>query len=294
MTTNTTHPVFARIETRYNETKPYRGWSTDVRPWGNRRRQSEIVRKINDDTYAARLYNDDIVTVHRDGRVLVDIRYNSQLTNKFASLVLGDLQLPQRIFPAAREGRPWLYINQIYHPAWKVPVTLVPRGVMYEVDMTHRQYLRQVPDKDARTLLHAGAKAMTAAMRPVCTLAEGKFSGATLLALWETPLPGGYNPDDYRPDVVFEMVGEHKDDFSPTQLIAVALRLIVGHRKYYGDIQNPTSWINEPDQECYMDVNMLQGLKNELLNRITTYWRSEPTTPETMPAPHKRVQLELI
>ena len=293
MTTNTTHPVFARIEQRYNETKPIRGWSTDVRPWGNRRRQNEIVRKINDDTYAARLYDTDVVVVHRDGRVRVDISYNSQMTNKFASLVLGDLRVSQRIFPAMREGRPWLYINYTYHPAWNAPVPLVLRGGTYEVDMTNRQYLRQVPDKDARKLLHAGAKAMTAAMRPVCMLAEDRFSGDTLLALWETPLPGGYNPDDYHPRDVFEMVGEHAENFTPTQLIAVALRLIVGFRRHYYDIESPTYWADAPERMRYMSASMLQGLKNDLLDKTTTYWRSEPITPEDLPGPHKRIQLEL-
>ena len=60
---------FATAETRWNSVKPIRG--SDIRPLGNRRKTHLQIIKIDDNTYACRLYSTDCVVYHRDGRIEV-------------------------------------------------------------------------------------------------------------------------------------------------------------------------------------------------------------------------------
>lgn len=78
---------FSDAEDKYNNVTPIRG--KDIRPLGDRRKQQNEIIKINDDTYACRLYNTDVATYHRDGRVvLYKGGWDTQTTNAFLCQVL--------------------------------------------------------------------------------------------------------------------------------------------------------------------------------------------------------------
>lgn len=81
---------FKEAETKYNETKPIRGKEhMDIRPIGDRRAQHMRILKIDNDTYACRLYNTDVVTYKRDGTVeLYTNGWDTQSTRKFMNACL--------------------------------------------------------------------------------------------------------------------------------------------------------------------------------------------------------------
>lgn len=68
--------TYTNMEIRWTQTKPIRGRSTDVRPIGERRRDWEqIVRHPIDEgmwSYAARLYNTDVVTYLPNGDIIIN------------------------------------------------------------------------------------------------------------------------------------------------------------------------------------------------------------------------------
>lgn len=64
---------FTDAETKYHNITPIRGNANDIRPIGDRRAQHmRIVKLDNGDAFACRLYNTDVVTYHRDGRVVLN------------------------------------------------------------------------------------------------------------------------------------------------------------------------------------------------------------------------------
>ena len=76
---------FDEAERRYNKVKPIRGKELqDIRPMGDRRKQHARIVKIDDDTYACRMYETNVMTYHRDGRVeLTDGGWDTQTTRQF-------------------------------------------------------------------------------------------------------------------------------------------------------------------------------------------------------------------
>jgi len=79
---------FEDIEFHYEHTKPVNerkhGTTNDIRPLSGRRNTHYRVVKIDADTYACRLYETDVVTYHRDGRVLFKTGgWDSQTTRGF-------------------------------------------------------------------------------------------------------------------------------------------------------------------------------------------------------------------
>jgi hypothetical protein len=79
---------FEDIEFHYDHTKPVNerkhGTTNDIRPLSGRRNTHYRVVKIDADTYACRLYDTDVVTYHRDGRVLFKTgAYDTQTTRGF-------------------------------------------------------------------------------------------------------------------------------------------------------------------------------------------------------------------
>jgi len=54
---------------RYEEVKPIRGRSGDIRPLGKRRRDWERIVKVSESAYAIRLYSTDVVTYYEDGAI---------------------------------------------------------------------------------------------------------------------------------------------------------------------------------------------------------------------------------
>ena len=90
ISTDFTVDSFFAAESKYNNTKPIRGkeWQ-DIRPLGKRSAQHMRIVKINDDAYACRLYNTDVVTYYRDGRVEVTTGgWDTQSTRAFMQACL--------------------------------------------------------------------------------------------------------------------------------------------------------------------------------------------------------------
>lgn len=80
---------FAQAEEAYNEVKPIKGKDGDIRPLGDRRKQHYRIVKINDDAYACRLYNTDVATYYRDGKVKIDFGgWDTPTTRGFLERVL--------------------------------------------------------------------------------------------------------------------------------------------------------------------------------------------------------------
>lgn len=79
---------FLHAERIFAKRKPWRGGDPNVVPierFGRRAKHKTLVR-LNNDTYAARLYDTNLVTYHRDGRV--EFRtYDSQSSMKFIDAV---------------------------------------------------------------------------------------------------------------------------------------------------------------------------------------------------------------
>jgi hypothetical protein len=61
---------FSEAESKYNSVTPIRGNTNDIRPLGRRNAQHMRIVKIDDDTYACKLYGTDVATFHRDGRIV--------------------------------------------------------------------------------------------------------------------------------------------------------------------------------------------------------------------------------
>lgn len=296
MTTNTTpatHPIFTRIEKHYNNTKPIRGRAGDLRPWGNRRRQNELVRKIDDNTYAARLYSTDVVTVHRDGRVVIDITFNTPTTNKFAELVTYNLQLWG--FMAFRaHGRPWIYIDGIYHPA-NIRVTLKPHDTLptHVVDMSDRYYVRRVVDRTARRHINGAVRKLRSVLAPLCALTDGKFTGATLAAIHaNTPAALRYY---HKPSLELATAALHAthDVDDPEQLLALALLVCTAGGTRYAMPGTPAMWqdkMNPYPEHFVVDVQLLSATAKRIFGNSSEYWEDAPIT-EPLRSTHDKVRV---
>ena len=292
MTTNTTHPIFTRIEQRYNETKPIRGRAADLRPWGNRRRQAELVRKIDDNTYAARLYDTDVVTVHRDGRVVIDITYNSRTTNVFAWVVMNDLKLG-RFMACRTHNRPWVYVNGAWHPA-SLTVTLKPHDTLpntHVVDMSDRYYVRLTADSVARRHINAAVCKLRSVLAPLCALTDGKFTGGALAAIYaNTPAALRYK---YKPRLELATAALHAvhDVDDPEQLLAIALLVCAAASPWHAAPGTPAIWHADypyPMEYFAVDVQLLSATAKRIFNSSSEYWVDTPIT-EPLHATHERV-----
>lgn len=88
--------------------KPIRGRSPECKPLGKRRNTHVTIRKVDNEAIACRLYNTDVVTYHKDGRIdiLLD-GWASQTTIAFIEEVLnvrGCIQHNHAWIGATREG----------------------------------------------------------------------------------------------------------------------------------------------------------------------------------------------
>lgn len=74
---------------RERDTKPIRGRTPECKPLGKRRNTHVTIRKLNDESIACRLYNTDVVTYHKDGRIEIRLDgWASQSTIAFIEELL--------------------------------------------------------------------------------------------------------------------------------------------------------------------------------------------------------------
>jgi hypothetical protein len=77
---------------REAEIKPIRGMSPECKPLGLRRNKHINIRKAADESVVCRLYNTDILTYHKDGRIVVDLDgWASDTTVKILSMITGEV-----------------------------------------------------------------------------------------------------------------------------------------------------------------------------------------------------------
>ena len=70
--------------------KPIRGRSPECKPLGKRRNTHVTIRKGDNEAIICRLYNTDVVTYHKDGRIVIQLDgWSSQTTMAFIEEVLG-------------------------------------------------------------------------------------------------------------------------------------------------------------------------------------------------------------
>jgi hypothetical protein len=91
----------------FNDTKPIRGRSVEVRPWGDRRRDWEqVICRVQDDgqcAYGARMHNTDVLLVYPNGDLLYkNDGWDTPTTAEF----MGNLVLGIRVFK--RYNRLWV------------------------------------------------------------------------------------------------------------------------------------------------------------------------------------------
>ena len=107
--------MFKKFETGYNQTKPIRGRSTDIRPVGDRRRDWEEIVHREDKTglhlYGAKLYNTDCILFASNGDIHLNLDSwvsisTSQFINRF---------LPYGISCFKRYSKMWVELSgQVY------------------------------------------------------------------------------------------------------------------------------------------------------------------------------------
>ena len=139
LTTETAPSIqnFLEAESYYNNFKPIRGRTIEQtgaalghrRDWGHK-----SLHKLDDDTYGFRLYDTDVVRIHRDNSISLDLSYPSLTTNKWAEHWLWSIT-----------GR-WMQVNS-EHNMISMSDTVVD-------DDTIKQYRLEVPDSEQRNRLY--------------------------------------------------------------------------------------------------------------------------------------------
>jgi len=90
------------------DTQPIRGRNPECKPLGKRRNTHVTIRKLDGESVACRLYNTDVVTYHKDGRIDIQLEgWASQSTIAFIEEVLnvrGCIQHNHAWIGATREG----------------------------------------------------------------------------------------------------------------------------------------------------------------------------------------------
>lgn len=82
---------YAEAKTKYERIKPIRGNIDDIRPLGARYSQHMRIIKSSDDSYACRLWNTDVATFHKDGRIVFNTGgWDTVSTANFMSACMPD------------------------------------------------------------------------------------------------------------------------------------------------------------------------------------------------------------
>ena len=116
------------------EVKPIRGRS-DCKPLGKRSKTHQTIRRDADDAVICKLYNTDVVTYHKDGRI--DINFGgwaSQTTMKFIGALL-------RVYLRQAHNRMWMQCKALnradaigWYPVWTDGPNLCKRNGSGDLD----------------------------------------------------------------------------------------------------------------------------------------------------------------
>jgi len=181
---------FASCEAYFNNTATIRGFTKEVHGVPLRRDRknhytSALHRLKNGEAYACRLYRSDVVTFHRDGRIVVDLTYHSMSTAVFASSFMPySVTVQSQVLLADREG--------VYSGAYS-PLELVPSQGVYAVnrDTVPTMGVRRVDRKKTKVPRDLIQPLVDYANTLIACTPEGLTQEAAM-AMRVTPTP--YNP----------------------------------------------------------------------------------------------------
>jgi hypothetical protein len=149
------------IERRWTNTKPIRGRSTDVRPIGERRRDWEqVVRHPIDEgmwSYAARLYNTDVVTYLPNGDIIINANgWHTPSTAEFIHLhsPFACVKRHNKLWVHARTSEEHPSVSMKAYPLGSGPMRFNHKGghlyVPAEKVVVRKQVVNRVLAKEAR------------------------------------------------------------------------------------------------------------------------------------------------
>lgn len=152
------------IEKRWNNTKPIRGRSTDVRPIGERRRDWEQVTRTAIDegmwSYAARLYNTDVVTYLPNGDIIINANgWHTPSTAEFIHLhsPFACVKRHNKLWVHARADDAHPSVSMKAYPLGDKPMRFNHKGghmyVPAEKVVVRKQVVNRVLAKEARAPL---------------------------------------------------------------------------------------------------------------------------------------------
>lgn len=170
----------------YEEVKPIRGRSGDVRPLGKRRRDWECIVKVSDTAYAIKLYSTNVVTYHEDGSI--DLCTGGWPSVSTAELI--ELHSPFRTVKRNRNVWAWYKIDgeddvnpaKYLVPANGTPVKFVRRDGRY-VPETPQVLHQWVTDRTGIKELRAKIKPFLDYSKVMLNLSGGWLHLNTMLDL---------------------------------------------------------------------------------------------------------------
>lgn len=170
----------------YEEVKPIRGRSADVRPLGKRRRDWECIVKVSDTAYAIKLYSTNVVTYHEDGSI--DLCTGGWPSVSTAELI--ELHSPFRTVKRNRNVWAWYKLDgeddinpaKYLVPANGTPVKFVRRDGRY-VPETPQVLQQRVTDRTGIKELRAKIKPFLDYSKIMLNLSGGWLHLNTMLDL---------------------------------------------------------------------------------------------------------------
>lgn len=178
---------YREAKQRYEEVKPIRGRSEDVRPLGKRRRDWERIVKVSDTAYAIRLYDTNVVTYYEDGSVEL-------CTGGWPSVSTAEMiELHSPFYTAKRSRNVWVWnryqstndnleAEKYIVPANGTPVKFVRRDGRY-VPETPQVIKQRVVDRTGIKELRAKIKPFLDYSKIMLNLSGGWLHLNTMLDL---------------------------------------------------------------------------------------------------------------
>ena len=165
---------FLRAKERWESITPIRGRYEDIRPLGDRRKDTQRVVKIDEDTYAYRHHNTDVVTFHADGRIVVDSGgYITKTTREF-------LHIYSPFIVSRADNMYWVrpYSSSKSYPvSGTTPVTLREYSTGWVADA--RDIRQRVLNREKIKQLRKDIKGFTQSTEELIKITDGWFSSET-------------------------------------------------------------------------------------------------------------------
>jgi hypothetical protein len=206
---------YRQAKQRYEEVKPIRGRSGDIRPLGKRRRDWERIVKVSESAYAIRLYSTDVVTYYEDGAI--ELR-----TGGWASVSTAEMiSLHSPFYATKRNKQVWVWHSDKHK--YIVPADINECLRMVRVDGVYEpetpQVLRQrVVDRTGIKELREKISPFIKFTKTMLALSDGWINVKSMLELGGKKINGWRKgriiyPDHFTADewVMLERSGNYLD-----------------------------------------------------------------------------------